>query len=99
MTYFQVLMAMNGVPTYLNLLSWLVSGLIFSVSYVSALIILFNVSFTDNVHPYIYYGNSFIFWLVLILHVGHLITFGMHISAYFSKCKYKSSIHCSTVYN
>ncbi|XP_008203603.1 phospholipid-transporting ATPase ABCA1 isoform X2 [Nasonia vitripennis] len=80
-----VLMAMNGVPTYLNLLSWLVSGLIFSVSYVSALIFLFNIAFTDNVHPYLYYGNSFIFWIVLILHVGHLITFGMHISAYFSK--------------
>lgn len=80
-----VLMAMNGVPTYLNLLSWLVSGLIFSISYVSSLIILFNFAFTKNVHPYLYYGNSFIFWLVLIFHVGHLITFGMHISAYFSK--------------
>ncbi|XP_058807246.1 phospholipid-transporting ATPase ABCA1-like isoform X2 [Phymastichus coffea] len=80
-----VLMSMNGVPTYLNLLSWLISGLIFSLSYVSALIILFNFAFTDNVRPYLYFGNSFIFWLVLILHVGHLITFGMHISAYFSK--------------
>ncbi|XP_014205590.1 ATP-binding cassette sub-family A member 1-like [Copidosoma floridanum] len=80
-----VLMAMNGVPTYLSLLSWLVSGLIFSLSYVTALIVSFNFAFTDNVHPYLYYGNSFIFWLVLILHVGHLITFGMHISAYFSK--------------
>ncbi|XP_011496889.1 PREDICTED: ATP-binding cassette sub-family A member 1-like [Ceratosolen solmsi marchali] len=80
-----VLMAMNGVPTYLNLLSWLVSGLIFSISYISALIILFNFAFTNNVHPYLYYGNSFIFWIVLIFHVGHLITFGMHISAYFSK--------------
>ncbi|XP_014231053.1 ATP-binding cassette sub-family A member 3-like isoform X1 [Trichogramma pretiosum] len=80
-----VLMAMNGVPTYLNLLSWLISGLIFSVSYVTALILLFNIAFTENVHPYLYYGNSFIFWLTLILHVGHLLTFGMHISAYFSK--------------
>ena len=81
-------MAMNGVPTYLNLLSWLVSGLIFSASYVTALIILFNSTFTSNVQSYLHYGNSFIFWLVLMLHVGHLLTFGMHVSAYFSRCEF-----------
>lgn len=81
-------MAMNGVPNYLNLLSWLVSGLIFSVTYVTCLIFLFNCAFTTSVHPYLFYGNSFLFWIVLIFHVGHLITFGMHISSYFSRRKY-----------
>ena len=86
-------MAMNGVPTYLNLLSWLVSGIIFNSILISALLILFNTSFSGNVYPYMYHGNSLILWLVLIFHVTHLFAFGMHIAAYFSRCKKNLQIY------
>ncbi|KAJ8686324.1 hypothetical protein QAD02_022118 [Eretmocerus hayati] len=80
-----VLMEMNGVSNYLNILSWLVSGLTFSLSYITIIVVLFNFSFTTSVHPFLHHGNSFILWLVLLLHVGHLITFGIHIASYFSR--------------
>lgn len=85
--YLQVLMAMNGVSNCVNLLSWLVTGLIFSISYTVPIVILLNFTSTEYALPYLYYGNSFLFWFVLTVHVGHLITFGMHISAYFTRCK------------
>ena len=82
-----VLMAMNGVKEYQNLLSWLVTGIVFSIFYIVPIIILFKNTFSEKVDPYLYYSNTFIFWLILTMHVGHLISFGMHIAAYFSKRK------------
>lgn len=80
-----VLMAMNGVKQYQNLLSWLVTGTVFSIFYIIPMIILFKNTFSTNVDPYLYYSNTFIFWLILTAHVAHLISFGMHVAAYFSK--------------
>ncbi|XP_014205585.1 ATP-binding cassette sub-family A member 2-like [Copidosoma floridanum] len=82
-----VLMAMNGVPNYLNLLSWLLSGLIFSLLYTVPIVILSNIWFEGKT-PLLYDGNSFIFWLILTLHAAHLFTYGMHISAYFTRSKF-----------
>ncbi|CAK9811271.1 Phospholipid-transporting ATPase ABCA3 [Anthophora quadrimaculata] len=87
-----VLMAMNGVKTYQNLLSWLITGTVFSILYVVPVIILFKNTFSGNVDPYLYYSNAFIFWLVLTIHVIHLISFGMHVAAYFSKSYFVSTI-------
>lgn len=81
-------MAMNGVKQYQNLLSWLLTGIIFSVFYTVPVIILFRNTFSGNVDPYLYYSNTFIFWLILTVHVAHLILFGMHVAAYFSKRKF-----------
>ncbi|XP_076395704.1 phospholipid-transporting ATPase ABCA3 isoform X2 [Megachile rotundata] len=83
-----VLMAMNGVKHYQNLLSWLITGVFFSIFYVVPIIILFKNTFSKNVDPYLYYGNSFIFWLLFTVHIAHLISFGMHIAAYFSKPRF-----------
>ncbi|XP_008205027.1 phospholipid-transporting ATPase ABCA1 [Nasonia vitripennis] len=80
-----VLMAMNGVSNCINLLSWLVTGLIFSIFYTVPIVILMNFTTAEDAFPYLYHGNSILFWLVLTVHVGHLITFGMHISAYFKR--------------
>lgn len=83
-----VLMTMNGVKEYQTLLSWLVIGVIFSIFYVVPMTVLFKNTFSVNVEPYLYYSNTFIFWLILTVHVTHLISFGMHIAAYFSRRKF-----------
>ncbi|KAF7399046.1 hypothetical protein HZH66_006943 [Vespula vulgaris] len=79
------LMTMNGVKLYQNLLSWLTTGCIFSILYVIPLIILFKNTFSTRVDPYLYYSNAFLFWILMTVHIVHLISFGMHIAAYFSK--------------
>lgn len=83
----QVLMAMNGVKLSYNLLSWLITGILFSILYVVPITILFKITFSANVEAYLHYGNGFIFWLIFTTHIGHLITFGMHIAAYFTRRK------------
>ncbi|XP_050474315.1 phospholipid-transporting ATPase ABCA1-like [Bombus huntii] len=83
-----VLMAINGVKEYQNLLSWLLTGIVFSIFYIGPIIILFKNTFSEKVDPYLYYSNTFIFWLILTMHVSHLISFGMHIAAYFSKSRF-----------
>lgn len=85
MNSLQFLMPMNGVKLYQNLASWLVSGVIFSNLYIIPIITLFKHSFTSNVNPYFDAGNVFILWLFFVIHITHLISFGMHVAAYFSK--------------
>ncbi|XP_017755068.1 PREDICTED: ATP-binding cassette sub-family A member 1-like [Eufriesea mexicana] len=87
-----VLMAMNGVKQYQNLLSWLITGTVFSIFYIIPMIILFKNTFSANVDPYLYYSNTYIFWLILTAHVAHLISFGMHVAAYFSKPRFVITI-------
>ncbi|TGZ53371.1 phospholipid-transporting ATPase ABCA3 [Temnothorax longispinosus] len=83
-----VLMAMNGVKLAYNLFSWLITGILFSTIYVVPTIILFKNTFSANVEAYLQYGNGFIFWILFTTVVTHLITFGMHIAAYFSKPRF-----------
>ncbi|XP_018306221.1 ATP-binding cassette sub-family A member 1 [Mycetomoellerius zeteki] len=83
-----VLMAMNGVKLVYNLLSWLITGILMSTIYIIPIIILFKNTFSDNVEAFLEYGNAFIFWLLFTAHIAHLITFGMHIAAYFSKPRF-----------
>lgn len=85
---------MNGVKLYQNLLSWLITGSIFSILYVIPLIILFKNTFSTRVDPYLYYSNAFLFWILMTVHIVHLISFGMHIAAYFSKRKFLYFIVC-----
>lgn len=81
-------MAMNGVKQLYNLLSWLLTGILFSNLYIIPIIILFKSTFNkEGVVAYLHYGNSFIFWLLFTANIAHLITFGMHVAAYFSKRK------------
>lgn len=80
-------MAMNGVTMAYNLLSWLITGIICSTIYIVPIIILFKNTFSTNVEAFLEYGDGFIFWLLFTAHITHLITFGMHIAAYFSKRK------------
>ncbi|KAI4504278.1 hypothetical protein M0802_000749 [Mischocyttarus mexicanus] len=79
------LMAMNGVKLYQNLLSWLTTGCIFSIFYIIPLIVLFKNTFSTRVDPYLYYSNALLFWILMTIHITHLISFGMHVAAYFSK--------------
>ncbi|XP_011141339.1 ATP-binding cassette sub-family A member 1 [Harpegnathos saltator] len=84
-----VLMAMNGVKQFYNLLSWLLTGMLVSNLYIIPTIILFKNTFNKaDVLAYLHYGNAFIFWLLFIANIAHLISFGMHIAAYFSKPRF-----------
>ncbi|XP_039306572.1 retinal-specific phospholipid-transporting ATPase ABCA4 [Solenopsis invicta] len=83
-----VLMAMNGVKLAYNLFSWLITGLLVSIIYTIPTIILFKNTFSNNVEAFLEYSNGFIFWLLFTMHIAHLITFGMHIAAYFSKPRF-----------
>ncbi|XP_078049321.1 phospholipid-transporting ATPase ABCA3 isoform X2 [Augochlora pura] len=83
-----VLMAMNGVRHYQNLLSWLFTSILFSIFYIIPITELLKNTFSKNVVPYLYYSNSFLFWFILTMHVAHLVSFGMHIGAYFSKPRF-----------
>ncbi|XP_011879850.1 PREDICTED: retinal-specific ATP-binding cassette transporter-like [Vollenhovia emeryi] len=83
-----VLMAMNGVKLAYNLFSWLITGILFSSIYLIPTVILFKNTFSANVEAFLEYGNGFIFWLLFTTHVSHLITFGMHVAAYFSKPRF-----------
>lgn len=85
-----VLMSMNGVKTYQNLRSWLISGLLFSVFYVVPRLILFKISFSSQSLPYLYYGNIFLVGIMFFAHVAHLLSFGIHIASYFSKSIFRS---------
>lgn len=89
-------MTMNGVPNYMNLLSWLVSGVIYAGVYITFFVLGFKFLFSQNVDPYLYYGNTFIIWLLLMFNVAHLITFGLHVSSYLGRRKFFVS---SLVYN
>lgn len=80
-----ILMSMNGVKNYQNLISWLVSGVIFSILYIIPLLLLFTNAFVSDVEPYLNYGNVFIVAVLLIVQVTHLLAYGMHIASYFSK--------------
>lgn len=90
-------MSMNGVPNYLNLLSWLATGMIFSLLYTVPIILILSLAADEGSREFIEYGSPFIVWLVMALNIGHIITFGMHVSAYFTRCMYNSinyiSIH------
>lgn len=87
---------MNGVKTSWNLLSWLISGLLFSIFYISPVVILFKTTFSSKIYPFLYYSNGFLFWLFLFLHMSHLLMFGMHVTSYFSKREL--AIDSSTIY-
>ena len=80
-------MALNGVPFYKNLCSWLVSGILHGSLYSIILTVVMSQAFGN---PILFYGNPFITWVFLVIHIAHLITFGMHITSYFSKCKFKT---------
>ncbi|XP_058807201.1 ATP-binding cassette sub-family A member 17-like [Phymastichus coffea] len=80
-----VLMSMNGVPNYLNLLSWLTTGIIFSLLYIVPVVFILCYAATEQSTRFFEYANSFIVFLVLTLNVAHLIAFGMHVSAYFTR--------------
>ncbi|XP_014485767.1 PREDICTED: ATP-binding cassette sub-family A member 1-like [Dinoponera quadriceps] len=84
-----VLMAMNGVKQFYNLLSWLFIGILFSNLYIIPIIALFKTTFNKGVVvAYMHYGNGFIFWLLFTANIAHLISFGMHIAAYFSRPRF-----------
>ncbi|KAJ8686329.1 hypothetical protein QAD02_022123 [Eretmocerus hayati] len=78
-----VLMSMNGVSNALNLLSWLLSGWLFlSLFCVIPIIIVLLIS-TGAVISFWYFANPFIIGLVFVAHIGHLLMYGIHVSAYF----------------
>ncbi|XP_051164051.1 phospholipid-transporting ATPase ABCA3-like [Leptopilina boulardi] len=79
-----VLMAMNGVKNYQNLLSWLISGLLFSILYIIPRLILLSICFV-SCQPFLHYGNVILVAIMHFLNILHILSFGYHVSSYFSK--------------
>ncbi|XP_014296992.1 phospholipid-transporting ATPase ABCA1 [Microplitis demolitor] len=80
-----ILMSVNGLKTRMNLLSWLVSGAIYSTTYLLPIVLLLKHFMPPKVRPFLLYGDAFIVWIALFIHACHVITFGYHISSYFWK--------------
>ena len=74
-------MSMYGVPTYLNLLSWMISGIIFNVILIILTMVLFKV------WPGKLNGNMFLFFIMVFLTFASVISYGIHVSSYFSRSK------------
>lgn len=81
----QILMNLKGIHFYENLFSWLITGILQGIIFSTLIIIVMTQCFEN---PILSYGNSFIIWLFLIFHFGHLTAFGMHIASYFSNSKF-----------
>lgn len=79
------LLALNGVPSYINLLSWLVSSTLFAIMWFLLVTLityylshLTGYSVSLPLHPIIYH-------LFVMFQIVHFVTFGLHVSAYFSR--------------
>lgn len=78
-------MSMNGVSNSLSLLSWVISGVIFVFSFVAfPTIIIFCIK-SGLVNSLFNHGNKIIIGSVFILYIIHLLMFGIHVSAYFTR--------------
>ncbi|KAK0162596.1 hypothetical protein PV327_006362 [Microctonus hyperodae] len=80
-----ILMSVNGVSNRLNLLSWFVSAAIWSTSYLMPIVLILKHFMPPTVLPFLMYGNPFLLWLILFIHILHLLAFGLHLSSYFWK--------------
>ncbi|KAH0557433.1 hypothetical protein KQX54_005911 [Cotesia glomerata] len=80
-----ILMSVNGLKTSINMLSWLISGALYSTTYLLPIVVLLKHFMPPKVKPFLLYGNAFIVWIALFLHTCHVIAFGYHISSYFWK--------------
>ncbi|KAF7990337.1 hypothetical protein HCN44_000142 [Aphidius gifuensis] len=80
-----VLMSLNGVDNWLNLLSWLVTGVIWNMPLVVTIVLLLKYSWVSDVHLFLTNGNTIVVILLLLLHVIHLFCFGYHVASYFNE--------------
>ncbi|KAF7992262.1 hypothetical protein HCN44_001587 [Aphidius gifuensis] len=83
-----ILMSVNGVKNQTNLLSWLVTGAIWSTSYLLPIVLLLKFFYPPHVAPFLDHGNPFIVWLALLLQTIQTFCFGYHLSSYFWKPSY-----------
>lgn len=78
-------MSVNGVKNHVNLLSWLVSGALYSTMYLLPMVMILKHFMPPTVVPFLSHGNAFLVWLALFIHICHVIAFGFHLSSYFWK--------------
>lgn len=78
-------MSLNGVDNWLNLMSWLVTGIIWNILLVVNIVLLLKYSWVSDVRSFLTNGNEIVVILVLLLHVIHLFCFGYHMASYFNK--------------
>ncbi|XP_033219403.1 phospholipid-transporting ATPase ABCA1-like isoform X2 [Belonocnema kinseyi] len=85
-----ILMSMSGVKNYQNLLSWLISGLFFSILYIVPRIALLKITFSSENEPYLNFGDVYLVATMHFVHIVHLLAFGFHITVYFSRSIFRS---------
>ncbi|KAL7306042.1 hypothetical protein TKK_0001506 [Trichogramma kaykai] len=85
-----VLLYLHGISDALNLLSFLIGGLLFISTFVVLPIMIFLVMPSGETLPFLFYGNPFIVWIIFSCYVVHLLASGIHFSAYFNRCLFVS---------
>lgn len=91
-------MSVNGVRNVQNLLSWLISGVMFSVVYLAPIVIMLKYFLPPMLLTYLTYSNGFIVWIVLTIHVCHIMAFAMHTTAYLWRREWNSVDRSDPVY-
>lgn len=80
-----VLMSMNGVSKCQNAFSWLLSGSIFSVLYITPIALVLTMYPFSTMEAYFVNSNFFLVWLFLFVHIAHGIAFVSFIASLFSR--------------
>lgn len=84
----QILMVVNGVKTWMNLMSWLVTGVIWSIVYLLPIVLLLRFSWHSDETPFLACGNSLVLFLALLMLGINNFCFGYHLSSYFRTRKF-----------
>lgn len=84
----KVLLSMNGASAAESLLSWIVSGVVFDFLFVVLPTIYMAGTTYNGERIFFYHGNVLVIGLMFLVHLSHLLTFGLHVSAYFTKGAY-----------
>ncbi|XP_025602069.2 phospholipid-transporting ATPase ABCA1-like [Athalia rosae] len=79
------LLKMNGVKTYQNFLSWLITGISFGALIVAPITVAVKVPFSSDQSAFWEYSNGVIIWIALWFNFVQCYTFCMHLASYFSR--------------
>lgn len=86
-------MSLNGIENWMNLLSWLVTGIIWNFFLLIPIVLMLKFSWVSESNAFMEKGNPFLIFLAFSLHIVHLSCFGYHIASYFNKRKFYNKFY------
>ncbi|KAF7990497.1 hypothetical protein HCN44_000302 [Aphidius gifuensis] len=89
------LMSLNGIKNWMNLLSWLVTGVIWNFLLLIPIVLMLKFSWVPESNAFMEKGNPILIFMAFSLHIVHLLCFGYHIASYFNKLVTSISFLCS----